>query len=84
MVMASLADDSEVDHAAGMYRYSEFSQFYFCSAALKDSTDILLFMFADALVVSDTLEVQWVEGKDGEMRRISRLDRTTRRPVSSP
>lgn len=29
------------------------------------------------VAVADTLEVQWVEGKDGEVRRISRFDRTT-------
>lgn len=38
----------------------------------------------NALLVTDTLEIQWVEGKDGEARRISRFDRTTRRPVRSP
>ena len=79
--MASLADDSEIDHAAGMYRYSELPALdsRWLDKSLTASCD-----YPDALVVSDTLEVQWVEGKDGEMRRISRLDRTTRRPVASP
>ena len=33
----------------------------------------------DTLLISDTMEISWVEGKDGEMRRISRFDRVTRR-----
>ncbi|KAL7005182.1 hypothetical protein EMMF5_005291 [Cystobasidiomycetes sp. EMM_F5] len=38
----------------------------------------------NTLLITDTLEIQWVEGKEGEMRRISRFDRTTRRPVQTP
>jgi hypothetical protein len=38
----------------------------------------------NTLIVTDTLEVQWMEGKEGEFRRITRFDRTTRRPVRTP
>ena len=58
-VVASLAQDSAENHAAGQLHYN-------------------------ALMVTDTLEVQWVEGKAGESRRITRFDRTTTRPVRSP
>lgn len=58
-VVASLAQDTAENHAAGQLHYN-------------------------ALMVTDTLEVQWVEGKAGESRRITRFDRTTTRPVRSP
>lgn len=55
------------------------------SLACNDAEDRASGMLQyNALLVSDTLEVQWVEGKEGEMRRISRFDRTTARPVESP
>lgn len=38
----------------------------------------------NTLIVTDTLEVQWMEGKEGEFRRITRFNRSTRRPVRSP
>lgn len=38
----------------------------------------------NTLIVTDTLEVQWMEGKEGEFRRITRFDRRTARPVASP
>lgn len=52
-------------------------------AETKDDHD-MGYLHYDALVVTDTLEVSWVEGKDGESRRITRFDRRTQRLVKSP
>jgi hypothetical protein len=38
----------------------------------------------NALVVTDVLEIQWMEGIDGECRRITKFERVIRRPVASP
>lgn len=37
----------------------------------------------NALVVTDTMEIQWMEGIEGECRKITKFDRTMRRPSSS-
>lgn len=37
----------------------------------------------NALVVTDTMEIQWMEGKEGECRKITKFERTIRRPSSS-
>lgn len=34
----------------------------------------------NALVVTDTMEIQWMEGKDGECRKITKFERTIKRP----
>jgi hypothetical protein len=37
----------------------------------------------NALVVTDTMEIQWMEGKEGECRKITKFERSIRRPTSS-
>lgn len=34
----------------------------------------------NALVVTDTMEIQWMEGKEGECRKITKFERTIKRP----